>query len=36
MTGGFFDFKRVRRRLRSAIETGAGAVDSVDRILLRT
>jgi O-succinylbenzoate synthase len=36
MTGGFFDFKRVRRRLRSAIVTGAGAVDSVDRILLRT
>ena len=36
MTGGFFDFKRVRRRLRSAVVTGAGAVDSVDRILLRT
>jgi len=36
MTGGFFDFKRVRRRLRSPVATGAGAVDSVDRILLRT
>ena len=36
MTGGFFDFKRVRRRLRSSVVTGAGAVDSVDRILLRT
>jgi o-succinylbenzoate synthase len=36
MTGGFFDFKRVRRRLRSTVVTGAGAVDSVDRILLRT
>ncbi len=36
MTGGFFDFKRVRRRLRSTVTTGAGAVDSVDRILLRT
>ncbi len=36
MTGGFFDFKRVRRRLRSPVSTGAGAVDSVDRILLRT
>lgn len=36
MTGGFFDFKRVRRRLRSPVTTGAGAVDSVDRILLRT
>lgn len=36
MTGGFFDFKRVRRRLRSPIVTGAGAVDAVDRILLRT
>jgi O-succinylbenzoate synthase len=36
MTGGFFDFKRVRRRLRSSVTTGAGAVDSVDRIILRT
>jgi O-succinylbenzoate synthase len=36
MTGGFFDFKRVRRRLRSPVTTGAGAVDSVDRIILRT
>jgi O-succinylbenzoate synthase len=36
MTGGFFDFKRVRRRLRSPVTTGAGAVDNVDRILLRT
>jgi O-succinylbenzoate synthase len=36
MTGGFFDFKRVRRRLRSTLTTGAGAVGSVDRILLRT
>jgi O-succinylbenzoate synthase len=36
MTGGFFDFKRVRRRLRSSVVTGAGVVDSVDRILLRT
>jgi O-succinylbenzoate synthase len=36
MTGGFFDFKRVRRRLRSPVMTGAGTVDNVDRILLRT
>ena len=36
MTGGFFDFKRVRRRLRSPVTTGAGAVDSVDRVILRT
>lgn len=36
MTGGFFDFKRIRRRLRSSVTTGAGAVDSVDRIILRT
>jgi O-succinylbenzoate synthase len=36
MTGGYFDFKRVRRRLRSPVTTGAGAVDSVDRIILRT
>ena len=36
MTGGFFDFKRVRRRLRSPVTTGAGAVDNVDRILVRT
>lgn len=36
MTGGFFDFKRVRRRLRSPVATGAGAVDCVDRIILRT
>ena len=36
MTGGYFDFKRIRRRLRSPVTTGAGAVDSVDRIILRT
>ena len=36
MTGGFFDFKRVRRRLRSPVTTGTGAVDSVDRVILRT
>jgi O-succinylbenzoate synthase len=36
MTGGFFDFKRLRRRLRSPLVTGAGSVDSVDRISLRT
>lgn len=36
MTSGFFDFKRIRRRLRSSVVTGAGAVDAVDRILLRT
>ncbi len=36
MTGGFFDFKRVHRRLRAPLTTGAGAVDSVDRIILRT
>jgi O-succinylbenzoate synthase len=36
MTGGFFDFKRIRRRLRAPVTTGAGAVDSVDRIILRT
>lgn len=36
MTGGFFDFKRVRRRLRSPLVTGAGSVDCVDRIILRT
>ena len=36
MTGGFFDFKRIRRRLRAPVTTGAGAVDCVDRIILRT
>lgn len=36
MNDGFFDFKRVRRRLRSPLMTGAGTVDSVDRIILRT
>jgi O-succinylbenzoate synthase len=36
MTGGFFDFKRIHRRLRAPLTTGAGAVDSVDRIILRT
>ena len=36
MTGGFFDFKRIHRRLRAPLSTGAGAVDSVDRIILRT
>jgi len=36
MTSGYFDFKRVRRRLRSPVTTGAGTVDSVDRIILRT
>jgi O-succinylbenzoate synthase len=36
MTGGFFDFKRIHRRLRAPLATGAGAVDSVDRIILRT
>ena len=36
MTGGFFDFKRVHRRLRTPLTTGAGSVNSVDRIILRT
>lgn len=36
MKDGLFDFKRVRRRLRSPLRTGAGAVEAVDRILLRT
>ena len=36
MTGGFFDFKRVLRRLRTPLTTGAGSVNSVDRISLRT
>ncbi|MEI6461665.1 MAG: enolase C-terminal domain-like protein [Verrucomicrobiota bacterium] len=35
MKGGFFDFKRVRRRFRSPLATGAGNVDAVDRVLLR-
>lgn len=35
MKGGFFDFKRVRRRFRSPLATGAGSVDAVDRVLLR-
>lgn len=36
MKGGLFDFKRVRRRFRTPLRTGAGAVDVVDRILVRT
>jgi O-succinylbenzoate synthase len=36
MTSGFFDFKRFRRRLRTPVATGAGVVDAVDRIILRT
>ena len=36
MTGGFFDFKRVHRRLRTPLTTGAGSVNNVDRIILRT
>ena len=28
MKGGFFDFKRVRRRFRSPLATGAGSVDA--------
>lgn len=36
MKDGHFDFKRVRRRLRSPLRTGAGTVDAVDRVLLRT
>lgn len=36
MNEGQFDFRRVRRRFRRPLRTGAGEVDVVERILLRT
>ncbi len=36
MRGGNFEFRRIRRRFRKAVVTGTGAVDAVDRVLLRT
>ena len=35
MIDGKFEFKRVRRRFRRPLRTGAGPVDAVERILLR-
>ncbi len=36
MNSGIFDFKRVLRRFRRPLVTGAGTVEVVERILLRT
>jgi len=36
MQAGHFEFKRVRRRFRRPLRTGAGEVEAVERILLRT
>ena len=36
MIDGKFEFKRVRRRFRRPLRTGAGPVEAVERILLRT
>lgn len=36
MNSGVFDFKRVLRRFRRPLVTGAGSVEVVERILLRT
>ncbi len=36
MGQGRFEFRRLRRRFRRPLRTGAGEVESVDRILLRT
>ena len=36
MNGGKFEFLRVRRRFRQPLTTGAGTIDAVDRVLLRT
>ncbi len=36
MQAGFFDFKLVRRRFKHPFRTATGAIDVVDRILLRT
>ncbi len=36
MNEGQFDFRRVRRRFRRPLRTGAGEVEAVERILLRT
>lgn len=36
MPSGYFDFKRVHRRLRTPLVTGATIVEHIDRVLLRT
>jgi O-succinylbenzoate synthase len=36
MRGGNYEFVRLRRRFRRPISTGAGAVEAVDRLVIRT
>lgn len=36
MRGGNYEFRRIRRRFRKAVGTGAGSVEAVDRVMIRT